>query len=257
MNCALHGNVGLPDDLMPLLRATGQPFENWHLWRTLANHPEVASLNGFATLLNDTASRDGEYPRILLGYSLGGRLALTALTQKPRLWDAAILLSAHPGLRSDAERGDRLARDKAWAARFRSEPWPEVIAAWNDQEVFRSSNSLGRDGGDLEPWREQIARGFDVWSLERQDDLRPLLPPVLCPVLWVTGARDEKFTALAAEACALLPRARHVIIPTAGHRVHLDQATAVEEEVAGFLREAGLADGAETGKPVAAPGASS
>lgn len=254
---ALHGNAGLPDDLTPLLRAAGQPFQSWHLWRTLADHPETASLNGFATLLNVTAARETHRPRVVLGYSLGARLALHALTKQPQLWDAAVFLSAHPGLHTNHFRAARLTLDQAWAAHFRSEPWPEVIAAWNDQEVFRSSTFQCRVECDLESWREQIALGFDVWSLGRQDDLRPLLPSVACPVLWVTGAHDKKFTALAAESCALLPRARHVIIPNAGHRVHFDQPAAVEEEVTVFLRDSRTAGDAGTGKPVAAPGPSS
>ena len=193
---ALHGHAGLPDDLMPLLRFAGQPFQEWHLWRTLTNHPESASLDGFATLLNDTASHDGHHLRILLGYSLGGRLALHALTQQPQMWDAAIILSAHPGLSTDEERAGRLTHDQAWAAHFLHDSWPEVMAAWNEQAVFRSSTfqcrvecadlafdfgagakrrqtAAGSPKGErsesksscLESWREQIALGFDVWSL--------------------------------------------------------------------------------------------
>ena len=245
---ALHGNAGLPDDLLPLLRAVGQPFHAWHLWRTLSDHPETASLAGFAAHLNAFAAREAHRPRILLGYSLGARLALHALTQQPQLWDAAILLSVHPGLTTAEARAARLPQDQSWAGRFLREPWSDVMTAWNAQAVFRSATFQFRveradrpldfgKSSDIKSWREQIALGFDVWSLGRQDDLRPLLPSVHCPVLFLTGVRDEKFTALAAGGCALMPHAHHIIIPGAGHRTHLDQPGIVSVEVARFLRD--------------------
>ena len=217
---ALHGNSGLPDDLLPLLHATGRSFRAWHLWQWLAEHQDAASFDGIAAALREAAD---ESPRMLIGYSLGARLALHALTQQPGAWDAAILISAHPGLRNETERAARLAHDEAWAARFRRDPWPEVMRDWNEQPVLA--------GGAVPPhsaesWRREVAQGFEVWSLGRQEDLRPLLPRVSCPVLWLTGERDAKFTALAAECCALLPNAEHVIVPGAGHRVHVDRPDA-------------------------------
>ena len=119
-----------------------------------------------------------------------------------------------------------------------------MIAAWNDQPVFRSYGALplpavegiqqGQDG-PAEKWRVEIARGFDVWSLGRQADLRPGFAAMHTPVLWITGERDEKFTGLAAEAAPLFPRGRHVVIPDAGHRVHLDQPEATARTVREFL----------------------
>lgn len=249
---ALHGNAGLPDDLMPLLHAAGQPFQAWHLWRTLTDYPEAATLDGFAVHLNAMASRDTRRPRILLGYSLGARLALHALTQQPQLWDAAILISGHPGLRTAEERAARLVQDQSWAVRFLREPWPDVMAAWNAQPVLAGETVPATDQRLIETWRHEIARASDAWSLARQADLRARLGTVSCPVLWLTGTLDEKFTALAAESCALLKHARHAVIPDAGHRAHLDQPDAVAALAADFCSMAS----AEAAKPVAAPVAS-
>lgn len=254
---ALHGNAGLPDDLMPLLRAAGQPFQAWHLWRTLTDYPETATPDGFAVHLNAMASRDAHRPRILLGYSLGARLALHALTQQPQLWDAAILISGHPGLSTADERAARLVQDQAWAVRFLREPWPAVMAAWNAQPVLAGETVPATDQRLVEMWRHEIARACDAWSLARQMDLRTRFAAVACPVLWLTGEDDEKFTALAAESCALMPHARHAVIPEAGHRVHLDQPQAAGHAIAAFLREPVPVPSAESANPVAVPGASS
>jgi len=234
MNFALHGNLGLPEDMHPLLFAAGgPPGASPHLWRALADHPQTASLHGFAAHLNEIAAPCVVRPRVLIGYSLGGRLALHALTKAPELWHAAILISAHPGLQTQKERDARLCQDQEWGGRVRREPWPELLAAWNCQPVFHGDSVPGSGGSatvqdfsvQFEPWRRQIALGFSQWSLGQQADLRPLLPRVKCPVLWITGEKDAKFTALAAECCALLPDAQHVTIPGAGHRAHLYPAS--------------------------------
>jgi 2-succinyl-6-hydroxy-2,4-cyclohexadiene-1-carboxylate synthase len=251
MNCrpgaifGLHGNLGLPEDIHGLLHVAGGLGASPHLWRALADHSRTATLLGFSRFLNELASPCVLRPCVLLGYSLGGRLALHTITGKPQRWDAAIIISAHPGLRTKEERAARLLQDRSWAARFRSEPWPKVMAAWNAQEVFQRSEHGVEPAGTvsaperwiaLEPWRAQIALAFDAWSLGRQAAQRPLLPGVRGPVLWITGEKDTRFTALAKESCALLPAGRHVIIPDAGHRVHLDQPVAVHREVGAFLQ---------------------
>ncbi len=232
---ALHGNAGLPEDLLPLLHALRAPFRAWHLWQWLADHPDSASLSGVGSALNAAAAADTE-PRVLFGYSLGARLALHALTQQAAAWDAAILISAHPGLPSQSERAARLVQDQAWAVRFLREPWDVVMAAWNAQPVLAGEAVSAPNQRLVETWRREVAIGFDSWSLGRQEDLRPLLGSVTAPVLWITGANDVKFTALATECCALLPRAEHCIVPDAGHRAHLDQPEAVHRAVAEFLQ---------------------
>lgn len=236
---ALHGNAGLPDDIIPLLSRTGLPFEAWHLWRLVDEWPGAATLSGFATAFQTAVDQRADRPRVLFGYSLGARLALHVLTAFPDKWDAAVLLSAHPGLQNAEDRAARLALDQTWSVRFLREPWREVMAAWNAQPVLAGEAIPPHDQGLLETWRREIALAFNAWSLGRQDDLRPLLPVVKCPVLWLTGAKDEKFTALAAAACPLMPRSTHLVIPDAGHRVHLDQPAAVESAIGAFLVKAG------------------
>ena len=59
----LHGNAGLPDDLMPLVLATGQSFNAWHLWRTLADHPEANSFDGFARFQCSVAHPAADLPQ--------------------------------------------------------------------------------------------------------------------------------------------------------------------------------------------------
>ncbi len=233
---ALHGNAGLPDDLLPLLRALNRPFHAWHLWQCQEEWPEASTLEGFARAFNAATLQETGGPRVLLGYSIGARLALHALIQAPEQWNAAILISPHPGLTEEIERQARLLHDRQWATRFLHESWDSVLDAWNAQPVLAGAGTTRPP----ERWRGPIAQAFEGWSLGRQQDFRPLLSTLPLPVLWLTGMEDGKFTALAREAAPLLPRGRLVTLPGAGHRVHLDQQEATRAAVEDFLQTAGL-----------------
>jgi 2-succinyl-6-hydroxy-2,4-cyclohexadiene-1-carboxylate synthase len=74
-----------------------------------------------------------------------------------------------------------------------------------------------------------------AWSLGKQEDLRPRLGEIECPLLWLTGERDAKFGALAAESVSLLSKGVHEIVPAAGHRVPWEASDDFSRAVGGFL----------------------
>lgn len=235
---ALHGNFGTPSDWEATL-PPDIPAHCWNLWQIRRQHPETATLPGFANWLNQQIKpgtgpasiesiesipsiesiQPAPPPRILAGYSLGARLALHALTARPDLWQAAVLLAPHPGLADPSERAARLTHDQTWATRTRQAPWPDLLEAWNAQPVLAG----GPPPSAPESWRSEIAAAFENWSLGHQPDLLPALAQTKIPVLWITGALDPKFTRLAAQAAAAAPNIQHHILPHSGHRL-LQQA---------------------------------
>ena len=199
---ALHGNLGMPDDWLELEQLCGLTFDKRCLWE-----PDAMEFDA------------GD---ILLGYSLGGRLALQAAVAAPEKFNKIIVLSAHAGLATEAERKARRLHDAVWAERALTLPWPEFLQRWDAQDVLGASC---QDRSGLEKYRHEISRGFTQWSLGRQADLREGLKELRCPLTWITGAQDEKFTQLASNAGA----GEHHIVKGAGHRVHFDQPLAVAE----------------------------
>src|SRR5690606_21950754 len=104
------------------------------------NHDKLGPQNNFAAWAKNfntwvTEITQGS-PAYLVGYSLGGRLALHALKENPKLWQQVFLLSTNPGLQDDSARGIRARQDQAWAEKFKSDPWDEVLEHWNAQAVF-------------------------------------------------------------------------------------------------------------------------
>lgn len=234
---ALHGNFGLPADWTPLRERLNLPggFRAWHLWETRRTWPKSGGLTAWAErFCRESESTDGA-PGVLCGYSLGARLALHALRANPAQWRAAVLLAPHPGLTSEHEQTARREADAVWAERCLNFPWTEVLKLWNAQPVL-ASGAAAETPAELEHWKPEIASAFRDWSTGAQENLRPFLQTLNVPVLWLTGGRDAKFTALAAECAALNPRVVHLAIPDAGHRLLRDAPDAAAEAMESFLK---------------------
>lgn len=160
----------------------------------------------------------------LLGYSMGGRLALHLLERER--FTKAIIVSA--GLNAPDE--ERRTRDEEWARRFESEEWSALMRAWNGQPVF---------GGHT---LERHERHYDRKELARQlrDNSPAVLPPpkleaIETPVLWIAGEHDTKYGEIATRAVERLPQAQLWICADAGHRVPWEQPDRFVERVRQFL----------------------
>src|SRR5690606_6539540 len=100
---------------------------------------ESLTQGGLAQWVNHRAAFYGG-SRILVGYSLGGRIALHALRDSPDLWQAAVIISAHPGLVLEEDRVVRKKADQEWAKRFMHEDWDLLMKSWNSQPVFKNGS---------------------------------------------------------------------------------------------------------------------
>ncbi|MEM0705225.1 2-succinyl-6-hydroxy-2,4-cyclohexadiene-1-carboxylate synthase [Enterobacter quasihormaechei] len=170
----------------------------------------------------------------LMGYSLGGRIAMFHACQHPAGLDGVIVEGGHPGLQDIDARQARQISDRRWASRFRSEPLEAVFADWYQQPVFASLTEeqrkvlialRSRNNGP------RLADMLEATSLAVQPDLRPALTARDFPFYFLYGERDEKFKALAAE----LNATRHAI-PHAGHNAHRENPDAVAASLAQILR---------------------
>jgi len=161
---------------------------------------------------------------VLIGYSMGGRLALQLLeTQR---FAKAVIVSA--GLNAPDE--ERKVRDEVWARRFESEEWQTLMTAWNAQPVF-GGHSVERREADYD--RAELARQVRDWSPAVLPP--PRLESIETPLLWVAGERDAKYVTVANEAVSRLPQAELWICRDAGHRVPWEQPRAFTTRLRAFL----------------------
>jgi 2-succinyl-6-hydroxy-2,4-cyclohexadiene-1-carboxylate synthase len=239
----LHGAVGAAGDWREFaghLAGAGIGSRAVDLWRFPACGP--LTLAEFGRALD--AEAGGEVfrgsGRVLLGYSMGGRLALHALLEQPHPWQAAVIISAHPGLEDAAERSARTVRDTEWAAKAFTGAWDAFLTEWDAQPVLQGASIREPAASrQLAMRRGEVARSFLDWSLGQQAPLWDRLREITVPVLWIAGERDGKFRALAERAVSLTPNGSIAIAPGAGHRVPWDHPEWLAKTVAGFARLGG------------------
>jgi 2-succinyl-6-hydroxy-2,4-cyclohexadiene-1-carboxylate synthase len=203
---ALPGFLGHPSD-WDVLRAQGFEVES----RSYFEDSAVPSIEDFAEQLA-TELRPGD---TLLGYSMGGRLALEALARGARV-ARAVIVSAGLGIEGDDLRVQRRVADEAWARRFEHEPWNDVLAAWNAQPLF-GGHAMIREEREYD--RRALADVLRRWSPAVQQPLAARLPLIETPIVWLAGERDLKYVAEGRRATSMLPNAELEIVPGAGHRV--------------------------------------
>lgn len=161
----------------------------------------------------------------LVGYSLGGRLALHALELRPDLFNYGVCISTNPGLSSSGESAKRQQRylaDEVWAKRFLHESWNTLMKEWNGQEVFQGDRSEPRSRLENNFSRKFLAQALTQWSLAKQKDFRLYLRKPLQQLTWITGSEDRIFMDIAdglkRGACPLDFR----VVAQSGHRVLSD-----------------------------------
>jgi 2-succinyl-6-hydroxy-2,4-cyclohexadiene-1-carboxylate synthase len=194
---ALHGFLGTTQDFVAI-------DPNWHAV-SLSSHR--VSFDAFPTTLPQ-----GD---VLVGYSLGARLALHALISQPDRWRGAVIISGHPGL-DPKKREKRLIQDSEMAEKFIHHTWQKLVDEWNQQPIFSGHCILFKEKNYQ---RDHLAWMLKEWSLGKQQDLKKEIKKLNIPLLWVTGERDEKFCKLSKKLTFSHPKSEHWICPGAGHRV--------------------------------------
>lgn len=195
--------------------------------------PWAKKFNTFVFSSNNNQIKD---KNILIGYSLGGRLALHSLAESNNHWDGVIIISANPGLSDKNEKEARIKNDQNWANRFLIEPWESVITTWNSQGVFSGQkNTFNRQESLYN--REKIAEVIDGFSLGKQEDLRYIIKNIKIPVLWISGELDTKFASIGKEISLINKNINSVIIQNTGHRVPWEAPERFKELCTNFIKK--------------------
>ena len=179
----------------------------------------------------------------LLGYSMGGRLALTLALKYPHRVSALVLESASPGLASLEQREERRARDEALAGRIEAEGLCRFVRYWESLPLFASQRGLPAERRNrLRRQRLQHSAAGLAGSLRgagtgSQPSLWQQLATMSVPTLLLTGALDSRFCAIAQAMKGANPGFATLQVEGAGHCIHLEQPQQFQREVTGFLRK--------------------
>ena len=177
----------------------------------------------------------------LVGYSLGGRMALATAVRHPDRIAGLALIGATAGIEGTAERRARRESDETLARSIEQGGLHPFIDRWMEQPIFASQLRLGhralrrarlaRLGGSARGYAASL-RGMGQGT---QPPLWNALPDLQVPTLLIAGALDEKYTALARSMADRLPNARVEIVPDTGHAVHLEAPETVSRLLEDWL----------------------
>jgi 2-succinyl-6-hydroxy-2,4-cyclohexadiene-1-carboxylate synthase len=180
-----------------------------------------------------------ETPVHLLGYSMGGRLALYIALHYPERVRSLILESASPGLMYESERAARRTNDEALATKLESDGLQRFIESWERMPVFASQTDEVRM--ELRSLRmkhsaEGLANSLRGMGTGMQPALWDDLSRLNMPVLLINGALDTKYDLMAARMAVSIPDVQRLVVPDAGHTAHFEQPARFQAGVLDFLR---------------------
>jgi 2-succinyl-6-hydroxy-2,4-cyclohexadiene-1-carboxylate synthase len=168
----------------------------------------------------------------LVGYSMGGRLALHAAAA-PALGDRIdrlVLIGASPGIADQAERDARRDADNDLAEQVETMTIEDFAEQWARTPVLAGQPPAVAAAVHADRLRSEpagLARALRGLGTGALPSLWGRLQTIKAPTTLVVGERDEKFRALAREMASGLPKADVVVVPATGHAVHLEAPTRV------------------------------
>lgn len=177
----------------------------------------------------------------LLGYSMGGRVALHLAAAAPERINVLILESASPGIPDAEGRAARIQSDSALAELLDRQGLAAFVDHWERLPLFASQQSVTeatraalrrqRLDGNPRGFANSL-RGMGTGTMEPLFDR---LATMHWPTLLVVGALDAKYRALGQAMADAMPTADLHIVPNAGHTVHLEQPEEFARAVLHFL----------------------
>lgn len=177
----------------------------------------------------------------LIGYSLGGRVGLHLAAAAPeRLW-ALVIESAAPGIEDPVQRSVRVESDEKLAQSLLSDGLEAFVDRWQAQPLFASQTSLPSEVLDeqrrqrLENSPLGLANSLRGMGAGAQDYILDRLDVIDGPSLFLAGALDTRYAALAPVLASKVRSAECQIIDGTGHTTHLEQSPEWSRLVRDFL----------------------
>lgn len=241
----LHGFLGSREEWRGL---AGRFPGCAHLLVDLPGHGRSAAINAESfshvdALLRATLAHYSVERYCLIGYSLGGRIAMfhTCSSPQPAGLVGLVVEGGNPGLSGETDRHARLDQDAAWAKRFGRGPLTTVLQDWYQQSLFADLSEHERQS--LMALRAEndgvaLARMLMVTSLGNQPFLVPALQDNALPFVYFCGEQDAKFRQLAGDYRFPLR-----VISGAGHNAHRTNPAAFAAQLHTFLSTLSAFDG--------------
>lgn len=241
----LHGFGGTGADMVSLAgRLPGRVIAPDLPGHGSAVDVDASSLRGVVDGLVRSLDAAGLGQVDVVGYSMGGRVALAMTAWVPDRVRSVVAIGGRAGIRDTAERDERRRRDDALADAIESRGIEWFVDTWLDGWIYDTQRRLG--AGHMEAVRRsRIARsqtrGLGAALRGYGSGAQPYIADALArcgrPVVLLVGELDHRFAPVADELGRMIPGARVVVVPEAGHATHVENLDGTAAAIVGFLSE--------------------
>ncbi|GGM37012.1 putative 2-succinyl-6-hydroxy-2,4-cyclohexadiene-1-carboxylate synthase [Paraliobacillus quinghaiensis] len=165
----------------------------------------------------------------LVGYSMGGRAALSFAISYPKRVATLTLESASPGLESSHEQVARQTKDDSLAQKIEENGIIAFVEEWEDLPLFATQKNMSEEKKEkihaerLAQSERGLAASLRGMGTGKQPSWWDQLATASSPVLLIAGSLDKKFVSIAEKMATNFRNATLHIVPNTGHAVHVEQ----------------------------------
>lgn len=166
---------------------------------------------------------------VVVGYSMGGRIALAYTSDYPDKVQALILESASPGLEYEADRNVRRTADKMLAQKIVENGIESFVNNWENIPLFASQKRMPLEQRKkirrerLMQSEKGLANSLLGIGTGSQPSYWNALNSIEKPVFLVTGELDEKFVSIGLEMKKRAHSWNHIVVSDVGHAIHVEK----------------------------------
>lgn len=177
----------------------------------------------------------------ILGYSMGGRLALSFAIQYPHLVNKLILESSSPGLETETEREHRRRRDEELGRFIIEQGIEKFVDYWENIPLFATQKGLSPD--IQEALRRQRLLNSEIGLNNSLVGMGTGVQPswwnqlhnLQAETLLLTGSLDEKFCFIAEKMTRKIRHCTWKKVENCGHTIHVENPDKFGTIIKGFL----------------------
>jgi 2-succinyl-6-hydroxy-2,4-cyclohexadiene-1-carboxylate synthase len=166
---------------------------------------------------------------LLVGYSMGGRAALSFAVKHFSMIKGLILESSSAGIKDVQERNARIKSDEELIKFIESNSIKKFVDYWTNLEIFNTQKKLSQEKLDiikkikLKQNKVGLINSLKEFGTGKILPLWDKLNKVNLPILLITGELDKKFCKINSEMVTQFPNAKHILVENAGHNIHLEK----------------------------------
>ncbi len=195
------------------------------------------SINSIISIINKLKFRKVN----ILGYSLGGRIAMHIASNFQKKINNLILCSASYGLENPEEKKKRINSDQKLISLLEEKGIKDFVNYWESISLWESENKLPLEKRTkhkkirLENNPLGLAMNLKNQGQGKQNNLLPELQKIDTKTLILYGSNDEKYKRISKKLSNSIRKSKTIMVPESGHNIILENPIFVSREVKDFI----------------------